>query len=267
MALHFAEQEGAEIGASPARIEARGGYTLDDPIRQRLAARYEAKEMNPAQPMTHPELEKGTLTPPETPAPRPVPTPPPSSGVPPKETPQIPPRPVPTSTPNPQPAPTPPFTPTSTPYPQRVTYRTSGTIPKVLHEEYALLTSIGFPIPSSAHIEMGTWKARFIGWIVSRLDAPPIAVTIGHTIYIPNPNIYQELPANSRAALLAHELTHVKQWDDRGLGGFLKEYFKEYLRTRLQQIDTHDLLQGISLERDAIRVEHEVYEKLEKMNK
>ena len=42
----------------------------------------------------------------------------------------------------------------------------------------------------------------------------------------------------------------------------MKEYFQEYLRTQRQGVDTHDPQQGISLEREAISVEREIYNEL-----
>jgi len=97
---------------------------------------------------------------------------------------------------------------------------------------------------------------------MSLFDSSPMAVTIGHVVYFPDPKAYQRGEPNARAALLAHELTHVKQWEEKGTVGFLKEYFQEYLRTQRQGVDTHDPQQGISLEREAISVEREIYNEL-----
>ena len=116
-----------------------------------------------------------------------------------------------TLTPKPVPVPTPKVTGTPTPPLSQ----------NMLLEEYGLLNSVDFSIPSHVRIEMGTWKAKGIGRVMSLFDSSPMAVTIGHVVYFPDPKAYQRGEPNARAALLAHELTHVKQMGrERNCGVF-----------------------------------------------
>ncbi|RME58727.1 DUF4157 domain-containing protein [Candidatus Parcubacteria bacterium] len=101
-----------------------------------------------------------------------------------------------------------------------------------------------------------------VGWIMSLFDAPPGAVTIGRTIFVPDSRWYASLSTTERSILLAHELTHVRQWQEKGWMSFMAEYVREYIRTRRAGINTHDASRGISLEREAIRVEQETREQL-----
>ena len=102
---------------------------------------------------------------------------------------------------------------------------------------------------------------------MSLFDAPPVAVTIGNTVFIPAPQTFLQFPERERASLLAHEFTHVYQWQKLGTIGFLREYISEYLRTRREGGNTHDPTQGISLEREAIKIQLEVYTRLQEQNK
>ena len=128
----------------------------------------------------------------------------------------------------------------------------------VAPQEAALLRQIGHPLPTEMRLLMGTPTARFIGRVMTWLDAPPVAVTIGRTVYIPDPTYFRRLSIEERAALLAHEAVHVRQWQQMGKPRFLLTYLREYLRTRWAGIDTHDPQEGISLEREAIAVEQQL---------
>lgn len=54
--------------------------------------------------------------------------------------------------------------------------------------------------------------------------------------------------------LLAHELTHVRQFRRYGFAAFLVKYFAEYLRARARGKPHSEAYRGISLEREAEEV-------------
>lgn len=53
------------------------------------------------------------------------------------------------------------------------------------------------------------------------------------------------------ADLLAHELTHVRQYRTYGMAAFLGRYVGEYLRSRLAGATHGEAYRGISFEREA----------------
>ena len=59
--------------------------------------------------------------------------------------------------------------------------------------------------------------------------------------------------APAAAELLAHELTHVRQYRRYGMAAFLGRYVGEYLRGRLAGASHHDAYRGISFECEAER--------------
>lgn len=80
-----------------------------------------------------------------------------------------------------------------------------------------------------------------------------VALTIGRTVYI-RPGHY--MPATPGGlAIIAHELCHVRQWQDLGAVRFAWRYLWEFMR--------HGYY-GISLEREAYALQSEIAERLEK---
>lgn len=57
--------------------------------------------------------------------------------------------------------------------------------------------------------------------------------------------------ASAAAALLAHELTHVRQYRRYGMAAFLGRYAGEYLAGRLRGESHREAYLGISFEREA----------------
>lgn len=57
--------------------------------------------------------------------------------------------------------------------------------------------------------------------------------------------------AAAAATLLAHELTHVRQYRRYGMAAFLGRYVGEYLAGRLAGASHQDAYRGISFEREA----------------
>ena len=125
-------------------------------------------------------------------------------------------------------------------------------------EIHALLMSVDFPVPEGVRLAAGTRTARLLGRIMALFDSPPVAIALRNTVYIPDIERYQRLSPEARAALLAHEFEHVRQWRRWGGLRFLGHYLREYLRVRRQGIDTHDLAEGIDLEREALAVERHI---------
>jgi hypothetical protein len=62
-----------------------------------------------------------------------------------------------------------------------------------------------------------------------------------------------ETEADAAAELLAHELTHVRQYDRYGMAAFLGRYVGEYLAGRLAGASHREAYRGISFEREAER--------------
>ncbi len=131
-------------------------------------------------------------------------------------------------------------------------------------ESLALLRSVGFAVPENVHLEIGTRKAWLLSGIIGGFDDLPAAVALGNTIYVPNADYYHRLSPEARAALLAHECEHVRQWRRLGVVRFAVHYMREYIRVRRQGIGTHDPLRGIDLEREALAVERRVLAALQK---
>jgi hypothetical protein len=59
--------------------------------------------------------------------------------------------------------------------------------------------------------------------------------------------------AAAAAGLLAHELTHVRQYRRFGMAAFLGRYVGEYLASRFAGASHHEAYRGISFEREAER--------------
>jgi hypothetical protein len=62
-----------------------------------------------------------------------------------------------------------------------------------------------------------------------------------------------EADAKAAARLLAHELTHVRQYGRYGMAAFLGRYVGEYLAVRLAGASHREAYLGISFEREAER--------------
>ncbi len=122
----------------------------------------------------------------------------------------------------------------------------------------ALLEAIAFTWPANTRLVVGTPRARLVGFLMRLWDAPPAAVTLGRTVFVPDAAYFARLSPLEQAALLAHEAVHIEQWRQLGARRFVWRYLREYFRTRLEGIPTHHLQRGIDLEREAIAVENRV---------
>ena len=78
------------------------------------------------------------------------------------------------------------------------------------------------------------------------------AIVFGRRIFLAA-SAHNALKSNpdSAADLLAHELTHVRQYRRYGMAAFLGRYLGEYLGRRFAGLSHHDAYLAISFERDA----------------
>ena len=70
------------------------------------------------------------------------------------------------------------------------------------------------------------------------------AITLGRWILIRRDRLHD-------AALLHHELVHVRQWREQGLARFLVRYLSAYVRGRLRGLDHWDAYRQIPAEVEA----------------
>ncbi len=129
---------------------------------------------------------------------------------------------------------------------------------KLSQDVLALLRGVGFPWPEEARLVIGTRRARLVGFLMRLWDAPPAAMTLGRTVFVPDAAYFARLSPAEQAVLLAHEAVHIRQWQQLGGWRFLRRYVREYFRTRWEGVPTHHPLRGIDLEREAIVVENRV---------
>lgn len=106
--------------------------------------------------------------------------------------------------------------------------------------EFSRYTEIFSPaFLKRVHLEIGTEEAEFVLRTIGRGQA--IAVTLGSTIYAqPDSSILQD------PSLLAHELAHVKQWEQEGAGKFTISYIVQYFRVGYEKV---------SFEKEAVAIE------------
>jgi hypothetical protein len=78
------------------------------------------------------------------------------------------------------------------------------------------------------------------------------AIVFGRRIFLaPSAHGALESDADSAADLLAHELTHVRQYRRYGMAAFLGRYLGEYFGRRFAGLSHRDAYLAISFERDA----------------
>jgi hypothetical protein len=102
----------------------------------------------------------------------------------------------------------------------------------------------GLPLDGVRVVSMPKGVARVLGRHVQ-------AITIVRTIMV-NTQIFDSVVSGSEPELVAHELTHVAQWENSGILSFLWIYTRDYLRLRLLGA-THDAAYR------SIGFEHEAY--------
>lgn len=93
---------------------------------------------------------------------------------------------------------------------------------------------------------------RFAGLLTTLAGAS--AIVFGRRIFLaPHARLAIESDDDDARRLLAHELTHVRQYRRYGMAAFLGRYVGEYLRARLGGASHREAYLGISFEEDAER--------------
>nr|MDP9360325.1 DUF4157 domain-containing protein [Acidobacteriota bacterium] len=87
-------------------------------------------------------------------------------------------------------------------------------------------------------------------WLRPLVHRNTIALTLGRRIYIA-----ADLEGEAMEALLRHELVHVRQAGERGLGVFVWKYIAEYLRNRRRGLNHDAAYRAISFEVEAFAAE------------
>ena len=97
------------------------------------------------------------------------------------------------------------------------------------------------------------WLRSASPWMIRGWGSGIQAMTVGSWIFI-DPKILNGDRARLRL-LIIHELTHVRQWSDLGVFGFLRRYLGDYLRGRRDGLTHQDSYRAISLEVEAREVQ------------
>lgn len=79
---------------------------------------------------------------------------------------------------------------------------------------------------------------RMPGPMVGLAAGRAAALTLGRTVFV-RPDVHAAVIGGGRPELVAHELVHVRQWDEAGPVVFLVRYLRDYLRLRVLGCD-HD---------------------------
>lgn len=91
-------------------------------------------------------------------------------------------------------------------------------------------------------------KYRFPWWLRPFLLRGVAGITLGRRIYIEGGDV---------AAVLRHELVHVRQIERLGLWRFYWSYLREYAANRWRGLPSAEAYRRISLEREAFAAETE----------
>ena len=102
------------------------------------------------------------------------------------------------------------------------------------------LEGVGLPVEGVRLISLPPIVERVFGSRVA-------AMTLGRTILV-RPGLFDRVIAGDEPELLAHELIHVSQWADTGVGPFLSRYLYEYCRLRSLGVGHDAAYRGIGFE-------------------
>lgn len=97
-------------------------------------------------------------------------------------------------------------------------------------------------------VHEGLPETGLAGLIVKGAAVQADAITLMHDIYI-KPGLYGT--NLDGIELVAHELTHVKQWYLHGQAGFAAEYLNQYRQNKKAGMDDDDAYRNISFEKEA----------------
>jgi hypothetical protein len=111
------------------------------------------------------------------------------------------------------------------------------------HDAEVVARAVGLPAVDSVAVRPAprwmtmTWRGSVAGmtW--------PWAIYLRPDVLVGDPR--------RRAALIAHELVHVRQWRELGRGRFLVRYVGDYLRGRLRGLGHDAAYRRIALEAEA----------------
>ncbi|HVT03735.1 MAG TPA: DUF4157 domain-containing protein [Thermoanaerobaculia bacterium] len=104
---------------------------------------------------------------------------------------------------------------------------------------------------SGARITVG-----YPGWLRFLLQRDVVAITLGNRIYL-----HGEVARRATGAIeaiLIHELTHVRQFQQLGLPRFLYLYLHEYMELRASGLNAIEAYSNVSFEMEAARAEEEM---------
>jgi hypothetical protein len=83
-------------------------------------------------------------------------------------------------------------------------------------------------------------------------------ITFGHRIYLAD-ELNEDIIG---IRLIGHELTHVKQYHEKGFFGLMIKYLFDYLGNRLKGKDRYASYMNISFEREAYVMEARIYREM-----
>ena len=81
---------------------------------------------------------------------------------------------------------------------------------------------------------------------IPRLPGRYVGITLGHHVFLA-----ENVSDDGASALIAHELTHVRQWDDLGAWRFSTRYISSFLRSFLRTRSWNQSYRAIPTEVEA----------------
>jgi len=90
------------------------------------------------------------------------------------------------------------------------------------------------------------------------------AITFGKKIFFARGMLDESTPTG--ITLIAHELTHVRQYQETGYLRFLYRYLRDYIQSRIEGKNHHSAYLNVSFEQEAFGYEREISEKLNSDN-
>ncbi len=118
-----------------------------------------------------------------------------------------------------------------------------------------------FPTLNLDHIRLYSGGLR-LGYLILLLNRAK-AITFGKKIFFVRGVLDDSIPLRQNGMILiAHELTHVRQYQEMGFLKFLYRYLRDYLRSRIEGKDHYSAYLNVRFEQEAYNYEREVFEKL-----
>lgn len=84
-------------------------------------------------------------------------------------------------------------------------------------------------------------------WLERLWLGPVVAMTLPGLVFVKR----DRLEDPGLAPLLAHELVHIRQWEEHGVVGFLTRYLVDYLRGRRRGLNHWQAYRQITFEHEA----------------